>query len=132
MRDTGFAPSSTRGSQPGHDPALVRTATDRGGEPRSLSLPDAGGNQLFRTTLGRTASQPKLRIGPRGDRFEQEADRAAALVTRAENHAVSDAPLSPASVPDTVQRKCAKYEEEEEETIRRAPREAVSGDGFDE
>jgi hypothetical protein len=118
MRETGFASSSTRASQPEHDPAAVRAAAERSAEPGSLLLP-AGGNQFFLSLLGRTAIQPKLRIGPAGDRFEQEADRAAARVARAENHAVTNAPLSPASIPDGVQRKCAKCEEEEEETIRR-------------
>jgi hypothetical protein len=123
MRESGVASEAKRSAQ---GPAGAGSARASAPAPAdaTLSLVQAGGNQAFLSLLGRTAIQPKLRVGPAGDRYEREADRAAAAIVGA-IHGSGDAAassLSPVAGGVAVQRKCAKCEEEEEETIRRVPR----------
>ena len=64
-------------------------------------------------------------IGPVNDVFEREADRIAEAVVRGGGRPIGDANWSSASLSDgVVQRKCAECGKEEDEKIRRAPKEA--------
>jgi hypothetical protein len=65
-------------------------------------------------------------IGSAGDAFEREADRAAEAVVRGGLLRRRGSPWAAAAAPDdTIQRQCADCREEEEEQIRRAPKEAA-------
>lgn len=130
MRETGLAPSSAK-AQTAHDPLLAR-ATERAGEPASSSLSVGGGNQVFLNLLGRLVIQPKLRIGQVGDQFEQQADRAAALVVSGEVGDGRAVALSP-TLGQSVQRcgkcggtfagkQCSACKRAEEERSRRHSR----------
>lgn len=66
-----------------------------------------------------TAAMFEEAIGPPSDRFEQEADRAAATI--AHGGVVTEG-LGFMSAGNNIQRKCSQCEEEEEEKIRRAPK----------
>jgi hypothetical protein len=97
----------------GHQPALAD------GAPRHdiLALQQTIGNRAVAHFLGSVQLQPKLRIGPQGDSFEQEADRMAdAIVGGGPSFgaAFSEVPGS------RVQRMCTECEKEEEE-LRRQP-----------
>jgi hypothetical protein len=68
----------------------------------------------------------KEAIGPADDVFEREADRIADAVMRGDAPSAGGPRWSAASpANDTVRRKCAECEEEEEEKIRRAPKEGA-------
>jgi len=72
--------------------------------------------------MGSRLIQPKLRLAPAEDVFEQEADRVAQTVVAASQD-LGDRSGSLHTVPHgNIQRKCAKCEEEEEETLRRSPK----------
>jgi hypothetical protein len=77
-----------------------------------LGLQRSAGNlatgRLLRGSLG--LFQPKLRVGPPGDAYEREADRVADAVLRG-----PAAPVSISTVSGTVQRRCAKCQQELEE-----------------
>ena len=68
--------------------------------------------------IGYLGAQPKLRVGPPNDRFEQEADRVADQVMRmAGPQGTSALDLAGAAAPGGIQRLCAECEEE----VRRQP-----------
>src|SRR5712692_7600121 len=83
-----------------------------GAHPPGAELPQIVGNRTILSLLGMNRVQTKLRVGPPGDAYEQEADRAADAVA----HQLRPAVSLPADG-GQIQRKCAKCEEEEEETI---------------
>ncbi|WP_436314013.1 eCIS core domain-containing protein [Variovorax sp. LjRoot84] len=69
----------------------------------------------------------KESIGPANDAFEREADRIADAVMQGDAWSGGQPRWSAASTSNgTIQRKCAECEEEEEEKIRRAPRESAT------
>ena len=80
------------------------------------------------STLRRETSSPfKEQVGPIGDAFEREADRMADAVVHGDLSGGPRAGWSAASAPDgAIQRKCAECEEEEDEQIRRAPKETAA------
>lgn len=66
-------------------------------------------------------------IGPAGDAYEREADRIADAVVRGDPvHGIAGGWATAANAAGTIQRACAKCEEEEEEQIRRAPRDGAA------
>ena len=112
----GSRERATSKSTPGHEEP---TSLVNGPEAAAslAGLQHAVGNQAVAQLLGPQTVQPKLRIGPPGDRFEQEADRIADTVVNERRAEVTSGTAS-----EGVQRKCAACEEEEE-TLRRAPQE---------
>src|SRR5713226_10641085 len=91
-----------------------------------LGLQQALGNRAVLHMLGAQRVQTKLRIGPPGDVFEQEADHVAHSVVSTSRTGMTEATgsLHPAPA-GGIQRKCAQCEQEEEETIRRSPQEGT-------
>jgi len=75
----GSRERATSKSTPGHEEP---TSLVNGPEAAAslAGLQHAVGNQAVAQLLGPQIVQPKLRIGPPGDRFEQEADRIADAV----------------------------------------------------
>jgi hypothetical protein len=114
-------------------PAPVRPGLDG-----MFSHGHENGNQSFLTRVGHGTVQRKLRVGPANDPLEREADRAADAIVRASyGDGGGGVPSAmpggmptfdgtPAVGADIVQRKCAKCEEEEE-VIRRFPRDSSAG-----
>jgi hypothetical protein len=105
-------PQSTSAANRKADPAVTAAGTGaRTQHPaRDVSL----GNQALTGLF-------KERIGPPGDALEREADRIAETVARRGELTGGD--LTVGAAVGAIQRKCAACEEEEEqETIRRAPR----------
>ena len=82
-----------------------------------LSLQRSIGNRAVQNLLSSRSApviQPKLEVGPVGDRYEQEADRVAALVVN--TPMPTQAPLQRDAEPEAIQRDLALEEEEEEGT----------------
>jgi outer membrane protein OmpA-like peptidoglycan-associated protein len=79
------------------------------------SLLQPWGNQAIQSLLGRQRIQAKLTVNQPGDRFEQEADRVAEQVMRMPEpqDAAKQLDISGTFSFPSVQRKCAKCEEEE-------------------
>src|SRR5262245_1999402 len=102
MRSSGPSPSSAKST-----PGPVSDSAARGAGPApaveqaGLSFVD-GGNQRFLSRLDGSAIQLKVRSAPQNDRFEHEADSAAAAIVGVGHH---DGELSPAPAP-LLQRKC--------------------------
>lgn len=124
-RQTGAAKTtadhqSGAGVPPRRDSAAVRIGSSL------LGLQQALGNRAVLHMLGAQRVQTKLRIGPPGDLFEQEADRVAQSVVSTSRTGMTEATgsLHPAPA-GGIQRKCAQCEQEEEETIRRSPQEGT-------
>ena len=87
-----------------------------------LGLQQALGNRAVSRLLTTPLVQTKLRIGPPGDVFEQEADRVAqSVVSMSRGGMMEEAGPLHSAPAGGIQRKCAKCEEEEEETLRRSP-----------
>ncbi len=84
-----------------------------------LQLQEAIGNRATRDVLDSGLVQPKLRVGPPGDRFEREADHMADAVMRmpAPDGSTETRDLSRAPASQT-QRMCAECAEEEEKARR--------------
>jgi hypothetical protein len=99
----------------GHQPA----AADRAPGHDILALQQTIGNRAVTHFLGSVQLQPKLRIGPPGDAFEQEADRMAdAVLSSRPGWGTSSTILT---ADGRAQRMCADCQEEEEEKLRRQP-----------
>ena len=93
------------------------------GRTSSLAAQPAGARGATAATpLGR-ASPFKEAIGPANDAFEREADRIAEAVVRGGGRPIGGASWTSALRSEgVIQRKCAECEEEEDEKIRRAPK----------
>ena len=99
-------PSSTRTGPAAHRPAA--RVTSPGALSRQCSV---------------TAAPFAEPVGPFDDPFEREADRIANDVVRGDGAGIRRAEWAAASAPSTtIWRKCAECEEEEDEKIRRAPK----------
>ncbi|MGI9040706.1 MAG: eCIS core domain-containing protein [Gemmatimonadales bacterium] len=83
-----------------------------------LALQRALGNRAYGQLI-----QPKLEVGPPGDRFEQEADRVADAVVNASGP--GDIPASAVPV-ESVQRRCAGCEEDQDKHVPRAEGQGVT------
>ncbi len=91
--------------------------------PALVELQESAGNRALLQLIGSRPVQPGLRVGPAGDVFEREAERAAQTFVAASQDGLGESSGSLHAVPhDTVERKCAKCEEEEGETLRRSPK----------
>src|SRR4029077_9246302 len=84
---------------------------------------DHGERGALRT--GTSASPFKEPVGPTNDAFEREADRVAEAVVRGNPASLPRPGWSGAAADPTVRRKCAECREEEDEKIRRAPKDAA-------
>ena len=99
----------------------MKRSTSSRGQPEARGASIRGTSPVARGDAAPvTFAEP---VGPAGDAVEREADRIANAVVRGDRW-VRRAEWAAASAPSaTIWRKCAECEEEEDEKIRRAPRE---------
>jgi len=104
--------------QSGSSFAEREPSTERAPGSDILGLQQTIGNRAVAHLLGSRRVQPKLRVGPPGDAYEQEADRMAEAVARG---GTGSEPPSLSAPRGGVQRMCAECAEEEEKELRRKP-----------
>jgi Domain of unknown function (DUF4157) len=119
-RQTGAAKTTVNHQPGGAVPPRRDSAFRIGSAP--LGLQQTVGNQAVSHMLGAQRVQTKLRMAPPDDAFEQEADRVAkSVVSMSRAGMTEEAGARHVAPAGGIQRKCAKCEEEEDETLRRSP-----------